>query len=745
MPNWKKVVVSGSDAILNSLYVTASITGSDIKIDDWGSVSASLAAIEAGAISTTLQEVTDNGSSTTNSITAPSFIGTASYATYAETASFLPSNTNLNITSISASNAVFQSASIGYLQTITGSATIVGDAYIILNTDIPTQRYAGVVVQDSGSTLTTASLEFDGQTNDWFYEYSDDGGATTDHGVILFGPEYNTKGSPTYLTNNRIPKSIGSHHLNDSNISDNGSIVSISTPLDITGSITGSDVKIDDWGSVSASLSALSAVSNPTLQDVTDNGNTTTNDIYISSSKSLYLGPTSFIRRETNSGGYENIQLNGSIFLRPNTAALPGNGVVIGGNGYLLSANQSRNAQLNYGSVSGQMGIYKLNVYGQDAIFQNDISVGNTVDPVFSLAGDHGIHIRPSTGQAVLRLTIGSATGSAQGAEIVYKSTAGSDLSILNRASGSIALSTNANTGILNLDESGNFSVNGATSGFGSTSNPATRLVIYNTNTSPGVIFFNDGGTTINGSPGFIKYDHINDSFSIGTNTYTGFSLDTDRKLRLNAYGSGTVTGTPAYLLATDSSGNIIETTAATSTLEQVTTAGNITGNNIIITGSLTNSLTLKNNGVAISGSVSGPYYGKTHEVIYDTVNASVSSTTTIAQLTVPYVAGFTFDYVAFVSTSGGGASSPGLQVGRAGTIKGILRGTASGLFDKAFRITETTTLDLEDQNKGTEGLTFTVVQDSTGNSNQLVANTNNDWSYIINYTLTLYNNPVYS
>jgi hypothetical protein len=51
------------------------------------------------------------------------------------------------------------------------------------------------MIQDQ---LMTASLEFDGQTNDWFYEYSDDGGATTDHGAVLFGPEYNTKGSPTY-------------------------------------------------------------------------------------------------------------------------------------------------------------------------------------------------------------------------------------------------------------------------------------------------------------------------------------------------------------------------------------------------------------------------------------------------------------------------------------------------------------------------------------------------------------------
>ena len=78
---------------------------------------------------------------------------------------------NLTATSITASvlqsdNATFTSASIGYLQTITGSATIIGDAYVIVNSS-PTSRYAGIKVYESGAAVpTTASLEFDSQTND---------------------------------------------------------------------------------------------------------------------------------------------------------------------------------------------------------------------------------------------------------------------------------------------------------------------------------------------------------------------------------------------------------------------------------------------------------------------------------------------------------------------------------------------------------------------------------------------------
>lgn len=169
----------------------------------------------------------------------------------------------------------------------------------------------------------------------------------------------------------------------------------ITGSLNINGSITGSDVKIDDWGSVSASLSAISSNTLAlTLQDVTDNGNTTTNDLFVSSSKSYYLGANSYLRRETNSGGYESIQLNGSIRLNPNTAASANNGVVIGGNGYLLAPNSSRNAQLNYGSVSGQLGVYKLNVYGADSIFQHNVDITGSLEVKSTSANNSAIFTR---------------------------------------------------------------------------------------------------------------------------------------------------------------------------------------------------------------------------------------------------------------------------------------------------------------------------------------------------------------
>ena len=96
-----------------------------------------------------------------------------------------------------------------------------------MNNNTPTERYAGIVVQDSGSTNNTASLEFDGQTNDWFYEYTDDGGATQEFGAVMFGPGYNTRGSHVYPSNNTILKGTGDHHIVDSIITDDGSTVTV--------------------------------------------------------------------------------------------------------------------------------------------------------------------------------------------------------------------------------------------------------------------------------------------------------------------------------------------------------------------------------------------------------------------------------------------------------------------------------------------------------------------------------------
>ena len=158
------------------------------------------------------------------------WVGDTNGVPQAVTSQSLWTGKDINVNTITASNASFTSASIGYLQAITGSAKIIGDSYIILNNDTPTERYAGIKVQDSGSSQATASLNFDGLTNDWFYEYTSSGDPDN-FGVVLFGPEYSTKGSPVYLTNNKVPKSDGGHHLVDSGLLDTGTSFEFDSPI----------------------------------------------------------------------------------------------------------------------------------------------------------------------------------------------------------------------------------------------------------------------------------------------------------------------------------------------------------------------------------------------------------------------------------------------------------------------------------------------------------------------------------
>ena len=156
----------------------------------------------------------------------------------AETSSIansLKTGLNLEVNQITGSSASFISMSVGYLESITGSAKTIGDAFIILNNETPTNRYAGLKVIDSGSANTTSSFEYDGLNDNWFHEKEVGGNA--EYGIALFGPQYGVKDSPTYLTSGVLPKSNGNHHLVDSNITDNGNEVIISTTTIISGSL----------------------------------------------------------------------------------------------------------------------------------------------------------------------------------------------------------------------------------------------------------------------------------------------------------------------------------------------------------------------------------------------------------------------------------------------------------------------------------------------------------------------------
>ena len=130
--------------------------------------------------------------------------------------------------------SVSGTGSFGRIEAVTGSAKIIGDAFVVVNADTPTLRYAGLQVYDSGSS-STASIEWDGGNDSWILV--EEGGQSS---FLLTGPT-GSKGSEVNLTENTLPKAGEHRQLVDSIISDNGSSVTVSGNINVTGNYNGFD------------------------------------------------------------------------------------------------------------------------------------------------------------------------------------------------------------------------------------------------------------------------------------------------------------------------------------------------------------------------------------------------------------------------------------------------------------------------------------------------------------------------
>ena len=266
---------------------------------------------------------------------------TSSYAVKNSNNTFTGTQTFANI-------AVSGTASIAYLEQVTGSAVIIGEEFIILNTSVPAARYAGIKVYDTGSNLSTASFIFDGVTNDWFYQYS--GSDETDFGVVLFGPEYGTIGNPLYPTANQIQKGTGGHHLTGSNISDDGSQVSITGPVsastyfgngsNLTG-ISNGLVLGHGVNSLQSALTTTPALANA-AKSIAIGNNATTN-----STGSISIGNNAQI----------GILANGAIAIGDTAIGENCNASVVIGAGASVAGNRSNVVAIGSGSKTGGFGV----------------------------------------------------------------------------------------------------------------------------------------------------------------------------------------------------------------------------------------------------------------------------------------------------------------------------------------------------------------------------------------------------
>jgi hypothetical protein len=222
--------VSGAASISGTLNVTNGITGSLLGTASWAEnfVSASNYLLSS-----------QTSSFVTNS-------QTSSFVTNSQTASFATTGSN----TFNGSQIISGSLTVTQNLTVLGSASVtyisesqlnIETNLITVNTINPGARFGGLAVIDSGSSpLVSASFLYDSIQDEFLFVHKGNGVNVTSS-IFLLGPEtYDSVGNEIYIAQNRILKSQGNEHVTASNISDNGSIVSIVGALSVTGVITGS-------------------------------------------------------------------------------------------------------------------------------------------------------------------------------------------------------------------------------------------------------------------------------------------------------------------------------------------------------------------------------------------------------------------------------------------------------------------------------------------------------------------------
>jgi hypothetical protein len=284
----------------------------------------------------------------------------------------LSSNNNFSGTQTFDNIAVNGTASIGHVEQVTGSAVIIGEQFIILNAATPTARYAGIKIYDTGSTNATASLEWDGVQDTWIL--MEESGDTA---VILTGMT-GSRGSEVFPTLNTIQKGGGFNQLTDSNISDDGSQVSITGPVSASTYYgDGSNLTGISAGLISATGS-YSIQSSPSL--------VTPRATFVSSSGAIGIGSVMVTGEESVAIGYV-------------VTASRENSVAIGN--FVRQTGSGRGVTIGYNiSSSGQDSV----VLGRDnnVSGDNSVAIGLNAD-----AGTDGIAIGYNVDSADYATAIG--------------------------------------------------------------------------------------------------------------------------------------------------------------------------------------------------------------------------------------------------------------------------------------------------------------------------------------------------
>jgi hypothetical protein len=124
------------------------------------------------------------------------------------------------------------------IQNISSSILNIGDNIITVNALNPSVRFGGLAVIDSGSSpQVSGSMLFDSVNDQWIFIHQNQSSVTSS--ILLMGPQtFNNVGNEAFPTNNRLLKSVNAEHLGDSNVSDDGTTVTILSNAIVNGTFS---------------------------------------------------------------------------------------------------------------------------------------------------------------------------------------------------------------------------------------------------------------------------------------------------------------------------------------------------------------------------------------------------------------------------------------------------------------------------------------------------------------------------
>jgi hypothetical protein len=281
---------------------------------------------------------------------------------------------------------VYGTSSIQYT---TSSQAYIGDSLIVLSTDLPSLRFGGISVYDSGSSALSGSLFWDSQRQHWIY--ANPSGSTYDGGLIISGPKNtNGLGNEEGLLNNVITKGQGNDHITSSALIEDGTTFTSKVNTVISGSLTVTELI---YGGIAGSIvsSSYAQTSSYSVTSISSSFATnSTSASYSNNSRSSSFATTttsaSFATTSTSSS-FATTAISSSHSVTAQTASYVLNAV---SSSYALSSSL---AQTSSFSTTAQTASYVLNAvsssYAVSASYA--ISSSNAVSSSYALSSSYAI------------------------------------------------------------------------------------------------------------------------------------------------------------------------------------------------------------------------------------------------------------------------------------------------------------------------------------------------------------------